>query len=714
MTVRIDRAKIVNQAEKYIKAGKIREAISEYEKIIAADPHDVGTLNIIGDLFVRLEQPDKAVEMFLKGAGEYEKRGLFSQALAICKKIYKISPENPEFSLKLAGLYAQQGFTAEAKEEYLRLANQYIRDRNPQEAIRVFEKIVRMNRDDLDVKRKLSQLYRDNGNLEAGLEQLNEIAELQLIQEKYEAAEKTLEEARALNPKESKTLVNLVEVYKRQNQSEKAIGLIEDTLKQTPDNVLLLNILGNFYFEKSEFQRAEEIFTSIVDNHPTNVNARIKLGRIQILKDKLDQAFDLFEPLISNLVKKHKDEKAIGLLGLILESQKPHLPALERLAAIYRANKETKKLEVVNRTILDELRKEGAQEKMITVLSEIHQIRPEDEEISKEYSALRQSLGIPEEDVYEDTVELSEKDNEMIEETMAQADLYMQQGLVRNARRILENLRLRYPDVPKIMKKIAVLDEIRTHIDEDELRRRVEKATAMESKIKEKTPTERTLEKKKERPVSFPDDGVEGDKVSTADIFAETDIIPFMTNDDGERKYYELKDQIAVEVQMLQAAYKQQSEGEMTQFERELGNIVADFKKDLKSKISMEDAETHYQLGIAFMEQGLYTEAIEELIIASDNKAFSLDCFSAMSYSHRQKKNFADAEKWLRKAFNLAKEGSDQYYALAFDLAELWEEAEEKNKALPLFKEIQRWNPTYRGVSAKIDLLEKGAGTQSA
>ncbi|MCK7518583.1 MAG: tetratricopeptide repeat protein [Ignavibacteriales bacterium] len=89
----------------------------------------------------------------------------------------------------------------------------------------------------------------------------------------------------------------------------------KEELAAAPDSVQLLNILGNIHFEAGDTKKAEEIFTRIVTGHPLNVNARIKLGRIQILKDKLDQAYELFEPLINNLVKKHRDEKAIGLLG---------------------------------------------------------------------------------------------------------------------------------------------------------------------------------------------------------------------------------------------------------------------------------------------------------------------------------------------------------------------------------------------------------------
>ena len=42
-------------------------------------------------------------------------------------------------------------------------------------------------------------------------------------------------------------------------------------------------------------------------------------------------------------------------------------------------------------------------------------------------------------------------------------------------------------------------------------------------------------------------------------------------------------------------------------------------------------------------------------------------------------------------------EGTEAYFALIYDRALLSEEAQETDKALSLFREIQSWNPVYRG-----------------
>jgi len=737
MSARADRVRIVEQAEKFVRAGRVKEAIAEYEKLSLGDPQDVGTLNIIGDLYIRLGQDDRAIRSFQRVAEEYERRGLFSQALAICKKIHKLTPDSTDHALKLGDLYVQQGFASEAKTVYASVAGRLADAGKTAEAIAIFEKIVKLDREDHDARKALSRLYRESGNLDAALAQLNESADVRIEKGQLDDAAAVLNEALALRPGDVRSIVSLVDVLKRQEQPGQAVVLLEKELLAAPDSVQLLNILGNIHFEAGDTKKAEEIFTRIVTGHPLNVNARIKLGRIQILKDKLDQAYELFEPLINNLVKKHRDEKAIGLLGLILESQKPHLPALERLALIYRANKEVKKLEVVDRAILDELRRLGEKERMVGVFSELLGLRPDDADLAREVRSLRLELGLPVDDVKEESPDLSEKDREAIREVMGQADLYLQQGLVRIARRLLENLRFRYPEDPQIIRKIAVLDEVRTHIDEDEIRRRVEKTTLLEAQYKEKAAGKKAEEKRagerkaeekveenaseaaktevrkveaKRKPAgSFKAEVLEGEKVSTADLFAETDIIPFINAETGERAYYDLREAAAVELRWIAAIRARQLQGNATPLERALTGIVSDFRRDLRKTAVAEDAGTRYELGLAFMGQGLIPEAVDELTEAAKDKKMAVDSYSLISQCYRQKRDFDEAAKWMKRAMAEAKAGTDQYYALVYELAEIMEAADDREKAAGFFREIRDWNPGFRNVAARLETLEKAA-----
>ncbi len=103
------------------------------------------------------------------------------------------------------------------------------------------------------------------------------------------------------------------------------------------------------------------------------------------------------------------------------------------------------------------------------------------------------------------------------------------------------------------------------------------------------------------------------------------------------------------------------------------------------------------------MGQGLTAEAVEELTQAARDKTLAVASYSLIGQGYRQKRNFEEAAKWLEKAMAEARPGSDQYFALVYDLAEVLEAADDRDQALALFREIRAWNPGYRNVSARLE-----------
>ena len=59
-----NKVKVLASAEKYVQQGKLQNAVSEYEKVVKEDPHDLTVLNTIGDLNSRLGNNAKAADAF--------------------------------------------------------------------------------------------------------------------------------------------------------------------------------------------------------------------------------------------------------------------------------------------------------------------------------------------------------------------------------------------------------------------------------------------------------------------------------------------------------------------------------------------------------------------------------------------------------------------------------------------------------------------------
>ena len=68
----------------------------------------------------------------------------YSQALAIYKKISKIDPENVIMIVRLGDLLISQGFTAEARREYLKAEQTLRREKRVKELMFLYDKLIKL------------------------------------------------------------------------------------------------------------------------------------------------------------------------------------------------------------------------------------------------------------------------------------------------------------------------------------------------------------------------------------------------------------------------------------------------------------------------------------------------------------------------------------------------------------------------------------------
>jgi tetratricopeptide (TPR) repeat protein len=700
MKEKIDKAKILELAERQVKAGRTEEAIAEYKKLLSCDAPDLSINNIIGDLYVQLGRIAEAVRAFQAVAGHYESRSYFSQALAIYKKISKIDPENVIMIVRLGDLLISQGFTAEARREYLKAEQKLRREKRAKELIFLYDKLIKLERDNISYKLTLAEFLRQEGFIDDAVARLNDAAEIHLSRNELGEAERIVEQARLIKAGDQRTMTNLVEILKKSSRRKVALQIIGEILEKDQDNVHFQTLLGSLYLEERDLAKAEEIFSHLVVVHPTETRARIKLGKVYALQDKAEKAYELLDPLIAGMLKKQKDDQAIGLLGIVLGAEHVCLPALEKLAAIYKAKNHKSYLEVVNRVLLDEARAKGLTEKMFVALAELLELRPRDKDLIRDYREVRRGFGFVDEKTGEaDTLSAIEAEEEDIELLLGRVDLYINQGLVRNARRILENLNIRFPQSPKIEEKIARLEEVKPGITAEEIQGAVGKVQDIEAKI------EATPDLARSFLSALPNQGGTEKLVTSADLFADTEILPLPAEKTVETKYYDLGQKISDELEMLQSILAQQQRGEISILEKDLTEIVGQFREQVRKKVDTKDYETRFNLGLAYLEQGLLEEAIEEFLLASEDPGRALECYSIISKAHKLNNNGDEALYWLEKSLGLVEVGSAGHFALLYELASFHEDTGDRQKALEVYRRIKDWNPAFRDVRKKIENL---------
>ena len=774
MTIKAsDRAKISERAGQFVKAGRIEEAVAEYQKLLDGSGQDVSIGNIIGDLCLQLGQEDRAIELFMNNVETLERRGAYSQALAIAKKVNKIRPAEPDVMIRIGDLYGQLGFSGEAREQYTQAADEYEKRNETKPLIALYEKRARLDRTDLVTRLKLARLYLEERKGDQAQVVLNEAADLLFVRKEYGEAEKILLEALAVADGDYRTLTNLVRVYRELKRPETSMEMLGRIVKKRGPRTDLLSLMALLHSEQGDKDKAAEIYGRILAEDPGNYDIRAKLGIIEIERGRPDEALEIFDPLISHFLQKSDEDKAAGLLGLILMSGRMHLPTLERLAGVFRGVGRTKDLEVVLRVLLAEYRSESRDNDRIRILRELYILLPMDAGIAEE----AETLGIRRE-LHQEAAEvapeagrpISEQDQEMLRLNLAKAELYLEQGLVRNARRILENLRLLYPDDPRIQKKIeslraapsVIIDKKIPEIVEETARREIDiigpavepgmvvppvSAPPLDlelliSDFAQPLPPETPIHPAAETPSSrkkgpvfsvrsgpaasrtkpappppppapqaeAPDEEA-GSKVTSAEIFAGLDIGPFVASAAGSaaasQGYIDITDKIEEEIEALEVEFYKQLKERTSVIEKDLVDIVQEFRRQVDIKVDQRNYESRYNLGLAFFEQNLYEEAIAEFELAAADSGRTADCWGLIGQCYVKKRNYPEARRRFEGAISLTPEESPERFALAYELASFYEMISENEAALALYREISAWNPKFRNTAKRIKILEK-------
>ena len=135
----IDKENILDSAQKFVLKGQLKKAISEYLKLVEADPQDKRLHLKLGDLYLKNGEEDKAIQSYLKVATLYGEEDLNFRAISIYKKILSINPKLTEAFHKIALLYLKEGLAGNAKNYYQSILQINPRDSEALKALKNIE-----------------------------------------------------------------------------------------------------------------------------------------------------------------------------------------------------------------------------------------------------------------------------------------------------------------------------------------------------------------------------------------------------------------------------------------------------------------------------------------------------------------------------------------------------------------------------------------------
>jgi tetratricopeptide (TPR) repeat protein len=137
-----DRNDVLRSAETFRSRGRVKRAIREYEKVLAVDPKDIEVHSKVAQLYIRAGRKEQAKASLKLVTEWYEEQGFAEKEIATLRVAQKLDRRDLAVYLRLTDLYVSKGLKADALRLLEGARRTFRRKRFLREAIAVEEKIL--------------------------------------------------------------------------------------------------------------------------------------------------------------------------------------------------------------------------------------------------------------------------------------------------------------------------------------------------------------------------------------------------------------------------------------------------------------------------------------------------------------------------------------------------------------------------------------------
>jgi tetratricopeptide (TPR) repeat protein len=331
------KAKHLHDAEKYVLQGKVGSAIGEYLKIIKIDPHDVLTLNTIGDLHLRQNNISEANRYFSQVAENYVRNNFFLKAIAVYKKILSADPNNFDINLTMASLYAKQGLSIDARNQYLKVAAMLEKDGKARDVLEIYEKVVDLDPTNYAIQSKLAELFLANGERDQARAHFIGAARAQSKAGDHQGAADCFSRAIQLDPLNVDAMRGFMDCCLKTGDVSPALDQLKKTIEKNPQNLDMREMLGHALLEVREPEEAAKAFQVVISLDESRYEGIFSAAQMLIDKDSYDPAVSCLDSITPILITRRETERAAQLYEQILHRSPTYVVAQIRLASVYSA-----------------------------------------------------------------------------------------------------------------------------------------------------------------------------------------------------------------------------------------------------------------------------------------------------------------------------------------------------------------------------------------
>ena len=710
---------MIAKAQKFIQKGNLDKALAEYRAVAAIDPNDITIGLRIGELCVKTGRKEEAIKEYSNVARANTHKGFYLKAIAVYKQVLKLDDTILEVHYKLAELYGKQKLVVDAISEFSYLANYYEKSGKPGEVVPLYKMMVDVDPENIGVRLKLAEEYQKQNFDKDALAEYAIVYNKLITDDKFDKAERIYLDLFNIYPNEPQVVLGLADIYKSngddmqylkftrklfdihsgEGNSFDAITAKEDILKlesKNPDAVAFIEKFKESSGEASAKApedageaRPEESVAEVTPEVTPEAEpeAEAEAEAPAEAEEEVEISLDGFD---------EEEDEAPQVAEAPAVEEAPEAedtdPALEEAFKEAAASIDKREAEVEEEAEVEvEVEEPAAIEEVIPEVAET----PVEEEVIEKVAPV-------EEEVLEEAAPV-EEEPPVVEEEAAPVE---EEAAVEEE--VLEEAAPVEEEVPVVEEEAASIEE-EAPVEEEVLEEAApveEEAPVVEEEaapVEEELPVEGVHDTAEEAISEAIDELM--DKMEPGADLVDTSSSGKVSDEgaapESGDEYVDLSAELGIE-----ESAEVSSPQEGSAIASETYNEV---RTGLEKQLNSEDSETHYNLGIAYMEMELFKEASKEFKLASKDPGLAFDCFTRLGLSALAESEYDEAIGYYLKAMKVEGRTEDERRGCLYELALAYEANSNLEEAAGIFKSIHEVDPGYREVAEKVSSVAEGA-----
>jgi tetratricopeptide (TPR) repeat protein len=690
----INRNKVLDAARKYQSRGQYDKAIAQYKKLVDADKRDVRSLLKIGDLHVRKGDRGSAIETYETVASHYAQQGFFLKAIAVYKQILKLDPSRLEVQVRLGEMYEQLQLISDAMSVFEDVSSGFMRAGDTDQALAMLGKMVELDPEHIPVRIKHAEALSRAGRTQEAADEFEQGALLLKDQGRLDDYVKVAERLLYHRSNDVRVAKELAETYITRRDPKRALAKLQICFKADPRDVSTLSLLAEAFLMLSQTDKAISVYREVARIHREAQRPQERMSALQRILElnPNDQEAQTALQKTASASGQHymppgtvrQPTASIGSvssaqLGGAQVSGASNLssPSLSGASGIMYVDEDIEEASTVSGSL------PAISEATVEVEESYSSVPPAPRPPSGGRVIPIRTLGPM---TYSEFLALPLVSTQvasasaalapsLMERTLELADSYLVDGLFTQARAIVSELQLTLPDHPLVLEKA----------------REVEALAAVSSGVSAVA-----------QPL------IQGELSSIPAAMAsdppemELEYEELAPGDEG----FDFAEKLAEELAEVAEIAPIDEGAEMIDVE----TVFEQFKAGVAEQVSDDDSDTHFDLGIAYKEMGLFPDARREFQVAMGDPRRRCLCWTMIGLIYMDEGQPRDAIEAFQSGLESPEKTPAEAVGLHYELAMACEAGGLTDQARLHYEYVFQREPQYREVGQRLQRLGGPSG----